>query len=74
MFLTIPNSATKGPLIQTLLIVAALSYFLRKDIFNPYMKLYKRGWRFLKRYPPEKITDCWARTAPAILPKWSIMA
>jgi hypothetical protein len=51
MFLTIPNSATKGPLIQTLLIVAALSYFLRKDIFNPYMKLYKRGWRFLKRYP-----------------------
>jgi hypothetical protein len=50
-FITIPNSATKGPLIQTLIITLALCYFLQKDIFTPYMKLYKRGWRFLKRYP-----------------------
>ncbi|MBP7280116.1 MAG: PilZ domain-containing protein [Leptospiraceae bacterium] len=50
-FITIPNSASKGPLIQTLIITAALCYFLQKDIFTPYMKLYKRGWRFLKRYP-----------------------
>ena len=50
-FISIPHSASKGPLIQTLIITFALCYFLQKDIFTPYMKLYKRGWRFLKRYP-----------------------
>jgi Zn-dependent protease with chaperone function len=49
-FFTIPSTATKGPLIQTLIVTIALAYFLQKDIFTPYMKLYKRGWRFLKRY------------------------
>ncbi|MBK8394733.1 MAG: PilZ domain-containing protein [Leptospiraceae bacterium] len=50
-FITIPHSASKGPLIQTIIITFGLFYFLQKDIFTPYMKLYKRGWRFLKRYP-----------------------
>ncbi len=50
-FITIPESATKGPLIQTFIVTAALAYFLQRDIFIPYMKLYKRGWRLQKRYP-----------------------
>lgn len=50
-FLTIPNSATKGPLIQTFIVTFALAYFLQRDIFIPYLKLYTRGWRLLRRYP-----------------------
>jgi hypothetical protein len=39
-----------GAPIQTLLVLAALLYFLRKDVYSPYMMLRRNGWRLYRRY------------------------
>jgi len=40
----------RGPLLQTFFVGCALFYFLRRDIFAPYHEMYKRGWRFRRRF------------------------
>ncbi|HNF28616.1 MAG TPA: hypothetical protein PKV80_29390, partial [Leptospiraceae bacterium] len=38
-------------LLQTLVGIALILFFLRKDISAPYFKMYPRGWRGQKRTP-----------------------
>lgn len=46
-----PHLYNIGALVQTLLALSAIFYFLKKDISAPYMKMYPRGWRGEKRNP-----------------------
>ena len=48
-----PGYYNAGALIQTILGVAAVLYFVRRDISAPYMRMYPRGWRIQKRKPVE---------------------
>ncbi|MEM7180287.1 MAG: PilZ domain-containing protein [Spirochaetota bacterium] len=52
-----PVMVNMSALLQTMILMGGIFYFLRKDIAAPYMKMYPRGWRFQKRYPLEiKVT------------------
>lgn len=42
--------AVGGPVVHTLFVFFALVYFLRRDIFMPYLSVHRSGWRFYKRY------------------------
>lgn len=52
IYIFIINSASlqPGPILHTSIIAVALAYFLRKDIFIPYLKIHRHGWRFFPRY------------------------
>lgn len=49
-FLKVPATFTPGPVIQTTFIILSLLYFVKVDVFTPYMMINRRGWRRLKRY------------------------
>jgi len=51
MFCVYPIGPNRGAVLHTLAVLCALGYFLRRDIFPPYLARYRRGWRLLKRYP-----------------------
>ncbi len=46
-----PGYYNAGALVETLLGVAAVIYFARRDVSAPYMRMYPRGWRLQKRKP-----------------------
>lgn len=57
-----------GALIQTVLGISAVLYFVRRDVSAPYMKMYPRGWRLQHREPIaiEVIVDGIRRTTADI--------
>ncbi|HMU84024.1 MAG TPA: PilZ domain-containing protein [Leptospiraceae bacterium] len=46
-----PGAYNGLALAQSVLGIAAVIYFVRKDVSAPYMKMYPRGWRLQKRRP-----------------------
>ncbi|MCE9597785.1 MAG: DUF2127 domain-containing protein [Spirochaetia bacterium] len=48
-----PGYYNAGALLQTALGIAAVFYFVRRDVSAPYMKMYPRGWRLQTREPIE---------------------
>ncbi len=49
-FFMYTSSWKPGAILHTGLIIFALGYFLRKDIYMPYLQIHRHGWRLLKRY------------------------
>ena len=54
-FLMYPSSLLhgQGAVVQTILAVFILVYFLRKDIYSPYFNPHRMGWRHFRRFPLE---------------------
>ena len=42
---------TATPLVNSVVMVALIGYFLQKDVSAPYFRVYPRGWRGQKRFP-----------------------